>query len=271
MTYREIVRRLTDAGIADAAFEAGCLAERFAGIGRASLLAGPETEIVSADLEEAVDRRAKRYPLQYLLGEWEFMGLPFEVDGTVLIPRADTEVTAERAIRYMPEGGRLLDLCTGSGCIAAAVLHYTENTTCTAVELMPETAETARRNIGRLGLGGRCRVLTGDASDDTYLAGETFDVITANPPYVTAEEMDGLEPELRYEPACALTDGGDGLSLIRSILKTWPAHLCPGGVLLIEHGAGQRAAVTAAAKECGLDCRGYSDLAGRDRGVEIRR
>lgn len=271
MTYRELTARLTKAGIPDAAFEAGCLIERFAGIGRAALLAEPDRPIESAKLEEAVRRRESRYPLQYLLGEWEFMGLPFEVNETVLIPRADTEVTAERAIRYLTEGGRLLDLCTGSGCIAAAVLENTKNTTGAAVDLIPETAEIARRNLERLGLGERCRVLVGDAADGGLLPGETFDVITANPPYVTTDEMTSLEPELAYEPRCALTDGGDGLSLIRAILSIWPERLKAGGVLLIEHGSAQRAAVQALAGQYGYDCRGYADLSGRDRGVEIRR
>ena len=128
MTLAEITKRLADAGIEDAGWEAALLVSHFTGVSRASMLANPGTDYDSDALADAAERRAGRYPLQYILGSWEFMGLNFTVNENCLIPRPDTECVTEAAIAHCPDGGRILDLCTGSGCIAAALLHYTKNT-----------------------------------------------------------------------------------------------------------------------------------------------
>lgn len=271
MTLSEIRKRLADAGIENAAGEAEILIEAFTGVTRAHILAnGRDADYGDERLTAAVEKRCERYPLQYILGWWEFAGLRFTVNENVLIPRPDTEVTAEAAIKAMPKGGRLLDLCTGSGCIAAAVLAYTENTSGCAVELYPKTAHAAQKNLEALGLADRCRVIIGDAAKDLFAPGEKFDVITANPPYITADEMCELEPELSHEPRAALTDEGDGLSLIRAIIRIYRNHLTEAGCMIIEHGWRQSEAVCGIAKHYGMESAVLKDYGGRERGVILR-
>ena len=142
----------------------------------------------------------------------------------------------------------------------------------TAVEVVPETAALARENLAALGFSDRCEVLTGDLRDGERLLppGERYDVIVSNPPYVTAEEMEGLAPEVLREPRIALTDGGDGLSLIRAIIEEYPDRLKPGGVLLIEHGWRQAESVRAIAEAAGLTYAFLRDYGGRIRAAEMR-
>ncbi|MBR5311479.1 MAG: peptide chain release factor N(5)-glutamine methyltransferase [Clostridia bacterium] len=266
MTLSEIAKKLSLAGIEDHGCEAALLVCHFMNISRAVLLADGRTKDYSSPaLEKAVEKRCTRYPLQYIIGKWEFFGLEFEVNENCLIPRPDTEILCEEAIRLLKPNGKLLDLCTGSGCIAAAVLHAGKNTVGIAVELYPETAALAEKNIKNLGLADRCRVITGDACTDLFPDDEKFDVITANPPYVTADEMNSLEPELDAEPSHALTDGGDGLSIIEAIVRIYSRHLVRDGVMLIEHGASQADAVKRIAEENGLSCRCIKDYGGNDR------
>ncbi len=276
MTLDGIARLLGEAGIRDARREAMLLIGRFAGISPARILADRTegTEYDSPLLADAVEKRSRRIPLQYILGEWEFMGLPLRVTEDCLIPRPDTEIIAERAAALLPENGRFLDLCTGSGCIACALCSLTEDrgTSGLAVELVPETAALARENLASLGFAGRCAVLTGDLGDPDPLLppGERYDVIVSNPPYVTAEEMESLEPELSFEPRIALTDEGDGLSLIRRILALYGSRLKPGGALVIEHGWRQGEAVRALAGQYGYAYAPIRDYGGNLRGAELR-
>ena len=276
MTFSELSSRLICAGIApdDARHEALLLAERFAGVSPAMLLADRERELDSPALAHAVERRCAREPLQYILGEWEFCGLCIKVDGRCLIPRPDTEIVAERAAALLPDNGRFLDLCTGSGCIAAAVcaLSADRHTTGVALELIPETARLARENLEALGFADRCTVVTADLRDDPFGEGDAlFDVIVSNPPYVTAQEMTELAPELAWEPREALTDGGDGLSLIAAILRLYRKHLAPDGVLLLEHGWRQADAVRRMAEAEGYEYACLRDYGGNVRAAEMRR
>ncbi len=263
MTVREIEKRLSNAGIDEAAYEARLIGSHFSGKSTARLLAEPDTDISGNEVETFVRRRCERYPLQYLFGEWEFSGMTFALTEDCLIPRADSEILAEAAARRLKKGGAVLDLCTGTGCILAAVLKLSGNTRGTAVELYPKTAEVARKNLARLGFD--CEVITGDATTDLFPPGTKFDVITANPPYVTADEMKTLDAELYFEPRTALTDGGDGLSIIRDIIKSYRNHLADGGVMLIEHGAEQAEAVREIARENGMESETLKDYGGHDR------
>ncbi len=265
MTFLSLTKVLEDAGVEDAAFDASLLIEHFCGVSRALVLAEPEKIYDDPALSSAAARRAAHYPLQYLLGEWSFMGLSFEVNESVLIPRADTEGLAEDAIRLLPENGRFLDLCTGSGCIAAAVLACRPDARAVAADLSPDAVRVAERNLEQLGLSDRCHLVTADAAEDAWAGDETFDLITVNPPYVAETERETLAPELAWEPSVALFAGEDGLDLYRAILPLWGRHLNPGGVLLAEHGAGQRAALLELAESTGWMAEGRADLAGRDR------
>ena len=276
-TLDGIARELSDAGIEDPMTEALLLAARFTGFSEARLLAdrGIRAEYESDALEKALAERKGRRPLQYILGEWEFCGLPIRVTEDCLVPRPDTEPIAERAAALLPPGGRFLDLCTGSGCLAAAVCHLARNKILPgrgwAVELFPKTADLARGNLEALGFGPFCAVLTGDLRDPGLpLPPEPFDLITANPPYIAADEMDGLAPEVRREPRAALTDESDGLSLIRAILSLYRSRLAESGVMLIEHGWKQGEEVRKMAEDLGYDYAPVFDREGRTRGAEIR-
>ncbi|MBQ8185299.1 MAG: peptide chain release factor N(5)-glutamine methyltransferase [Clostridia bacterium] len=270
MTLSQIAEILGDAGIPDAKFEAGLLVSHFTGTSRAKMLADPDADYTGEALTDAVNRRAGRYPLQYILGEWEFMGLTFTVNENCLIPRPDTECVTEAAIRLCPNGGRVLDLCTGSGCIAASLLHYTKNSSGYAVELCHDTADLARKNLRDLGLDSRCEVITGDASEDLFPEDETFDIIISNPPYIAKEEMETLEPELDFEPRVALTDEGDGLSLYRAIIRIYGKHLGSGGVMILEHGWKQSDDVMQIAAEYGMTGEVIRDFGGNIRGCVLK-
>lgn len=257
------------ADIEDAPFEARVLAEHFTKIPAARLIACRNEELPNADeLSQAVERRTSREPLQYIIGEWDFMGLSFKVTSDCLIPRADTELLCETAIELLPHGGAVLDLCTGSGCIAAAIAHYRSDAKVTALELSPSAADVARENFRRLGLDG-VRLVVADALSDTdaekYFEEESFDIIVSNPPYITSEEMLLLEAELFSEPECALTDGGDGLSFYRRMTEIYPQYLKRGGVIAFEHGSLQGPAVRDIISSAGYLPTTRLDLEGRDR------
>lgn len=268
-SYRSLRDLLRDHGIPDADFDAIVLLETFAGAARSALLADPARLYTAPALTEAVEKRLARIPLQYILGTWEFMGLPFTVNGNCLIPRSDTECIAEAAIARKP--ARILDLCTGSGCILAAVLHFCKNAVGTAVELVPETLAVAEENFRQLGVAGRIRTICGDVREDLLPPDEEYDVITANPPYIAAAEMASLAPELSAEPRIALTDGGDGLSLYRAIFSRYRDHLAGGGVMIVEHGAAQSEAVCALAGACGMTAEPIRDYGGSLRGAVLKK
>lgn len=272
MTLNDIQRRLRAVGIEEAAWEARLLAARFTGLSDARLVIMGGEELDAPGLEEAVMRRENREPLQYILGEWSFMGLSFSVSPACLIPRPDTETLVEYAVRQLPNNAKVADLCTGSGCIGIALAHHRPDITVAAVDLFPETAKMAENNAHRLGVADRVTVTVGDVTEDTLLAGERYDAVVSNPPYITAEEMNTLSPELAFEPRAALTDEGDGLSVIRGVLRTAARTLREGGVLLMEFGAEQGQAVRTLAREYSFrDVHILKDAAGHDRVLVARR
>lgn len=268
MTLRDITSLLAAAGIETPRHEAMLLAERFCRIPRSRLVIMQDEELSCPDLEAAARRRAERYPLQYLLGTWTFLGDDYEVSENCLIPRPETEELAMLALRSLPAGGRMADLCSGSGCIGVSVMKRRTDCTCTAVEKYPETMEMTIKNARLHGVDGRMDFLTADVTEDV-LEG-LYDVIVSNPPYVTESEMTDLEAELAFEPRHALTDGGDGLSIIEALLQIYPAHLAPDGVLAIEIGSAQGAAVTVIAQSLGLSGEILPDRYGRDRFFVLR-
>lgn len=272
MTLFDIQRRLRAVGIEEAAWEARLLAARYTGLSDARLLLMREEELTAPGLEEAVRRREGREPLQYILGEWSFMGLSFALSPDCLIPRPDTETLVEYALRHLPKNARVADLCTGSGCIGIALAHYRPDITVTAVDLFPETARMAEKNAHRLGVADRVAVIVGDVTKEIFPPGETFDAIVSNPPYITIEEMQTLAPELAFEPRAALTDEGNGLSVIRGVLDTASRVLIPGGRLLMEFGAAQGESVTRMAQAYSFsDIHILKDAGGHDRVLAARR
>ena len=266
MTYRQLCHRLADCGIECAENEAALLLERFAGPSRASLLADPARDISCAALDEAVARRCKREPLAYILGEWDFFGETYTVSPACLIPRPETEILVEQAIRRLPHGARFADLCTGSGCIAVSTLCHRPDCHAVAVDLFPETAALARENSHRNGVSDRLSVCVADVLDPACLSGEApFDAILSNPPYIRTGVVDTLAPELFCEPRAALDGGSDGMLFYRTILDNLTSRLTPNGFLLFEIGYDQEEEIRTLADCRGFSCEVLRDLAGLPR------
>jgi release factor glutamine methyltransferase len=229
----------------------------------------------SPALEEAVRRRLAREPLQYILGEWDFFGLPFTVSPHCLVPRPDTECLVEEAIRLIPKGGRFIDLCTGSGCIAVATLANRPDLQAAALELYPETLALAVKNAADNGVAPRFTPVEADLLQGGAQALEGFapvDAILSNPPYIPSSVIPTLAPEVRQEPAAALDGGEDGLVFYRAILRDYVRLLAPGGLILLEIGYDQGEALRGLCAqylpEAEVDV--LRDLGGCDRVVRIR-
>jgi len=180
---------------------------------------------------DLVRRRAAGEPTAWLTGRREFLGHAFRVGPKVLVPRPETELLVEAAIARLPPGGALLDLCTGSGCIAISVALARPDARVVATEISPEALAVARENAEAL--GAKVELLEGDL-DAPVGAGERFDVVISNPPYIPAGEISGLAREVRLEPRLALDGGVDGLDVLRRIVSCAPSRLRPDGLLYLE-------------------------------------
>ena len=216
-----------------------------------------------AELERLVERRLSREPLQYILGEWSFMGLDFKVRPCALIPRQDTETLCETALGLIRERGyeTALDICTGTGCIAVALKKLGGLSMVSASDISAECAELARENARMNGVDIDISVR------DLFEGHGSFDIITANPPYISAADMETLQEEVRREPELALFGGGDGLDIYRRIARELPGRLDPGGALLLEVGMGQARDV--AAMFAGRHTDIVKDICGTERVVTV--
>jgi len=179
-------------------------------------------------------------PLQYILGKTEFMGWEFRVDKSVLIPRPETEILVETAVKIAPQLN-VLDLGTGSGCIAVSLAKLLPNVKVTATDISLEALETARYNASLNNV--EVRFLQGDLFSNYDLRPKAYDLIISNPPYVPTAEIDDLQPEVREEPVIALDGGEDGLDFYRRIINQAPLYLKAGGYLILEMGFGQAEAI----------------------------
>ena len=194
-----------------------------------------------------VRRRVAGEPMPYILGEWDFYGMTLTVTPDVLIPRDDTMAVTELAIKkalFLEQNPRILDLCTGSGCIGLAIARRVKDARVTLGDVSPAALRVARQNVGSQRLSGRVKCLTIDVRQPAAPFLGTFDLIVSNPPYVTTAEMETLDPSVRdYEPHLALWGGDDGLDFYRAISEKWTAALAPGGRLYFEVGISQADAV----------------------------
>ncbi len=231
-------------------------------------LEGPEL----AKLRELVKRRRAHEPIAYLRGEREFYGLRFRVDRRVLIPRPDTEVLVDVALertRHVSLSMRMLDLCTGSGCVAVAVARQRPTAKILASDLSDDAIAVARANAYRLGAYNVAFVKSDLFASIPPVYGGKVDIVTANPPYIPTSEIETLQPDIKeFEPRLALDGGVDGLDLVRRIARDAPARLVPGGVLALEIGAGESAATIAILEEHGFgDVRAHRDFGRIERVV----
>lgn len=217
------------------------------------------SEEIERKLTELVARMLQGEPLAYLLGCWDFCGMTLEVTPDVLIPRDDTMAVTELAIeacRTMPAPQRVLDLCTGSGCIGLAVAHAVDSARVTLADVSDAALAVAKRNIASLHMKGRVTAFEADAMLPPPKFFGQFDLIVSNPPYITKEEMEELPPSVRdFEPALALDGGEDGLDFYRAICENYADALKSGGQLCFEFGFGQHMAVGQIMTE-----RGFTDL-----------
>ena len=213
------------------------------------------SEEISARMDEYVGRCLKGEPLAYIFGEWEFFGMKLTVDRSVLIPRDDTVAVTELAIKralFLPQNPRILDLCTGSGCIGLALAKKIRDARITLGDISAAALKVAKQNVLSHGLTGRVSVLQVDIHKPAAPFLGKFDMIVANPPYVTTAEMETLEPSVKdFEPHLALDGGADGLDCYRAILEHFTGALNPGGVICFEHGIHQEDAVSAILSEHG--------------------
>ena len=236
---RTITRRLAKISN-DAQTEAEIILSTLLGITRQDLYIRDQADIPTEQLEEIINRRIAREPLQYILGEAYFMNLVLEVAPGVLIPRPETELLVEWICRHAPHGARVCDLGTGSGAIALAVAYERPDVKVIALEISPDAVAIAERNRQRYQLNN----VTIAISDLFAAVTGRFDVIAANLPYIADDEYETLQLEVKnYEPRLALTSGEDGLELIRRAIAEAPDYLNPGGFLILELGESQAPAV----------------------------
>lgn len=218
------------------------------------------TEPVERRAAELLERRLSGEPMAYVIGEWDFCGLTLTITPDVLIPRTDTEVLAQQAMDFaeaLGEGARVLDLCTGSGCVGLAVAAACPNVRVILADVSEPALRVCKGNIQRSGLTARAAVVAADALEPPHPGLRGFDLIVCNPPYIRRGELGELDPSVRdFEPELALDGGEDGLDFYRAIAKHWGAALRPGGKLMLEVGYDQASAV-----EIILSLNGFRDVA----------
>ena len=276
MTYRECYeqgcRTLQAAGIEEAALDARLLLEAVCGTDRNDLLVHGE-QPVAPEAEEKyfgwIGKRAGRIPLQQLTGEQDFMGLTFNVNEHVLIPRQDTEILVEEVLKELHDGMRILDMCTGSGCILLSLLHYSNDCEGLGVDLSAEALEVAGRNV--------LKVLSPEKAEHAHFLQSDlfekvegkFEIIVSNPPYIASAEVEKLMPEVRdHEPRMALDGTEDGLYFYRRIIEEAGKHLVSSGMLFFEIGYDQGQAVSELMRTEGYcEVQVVQDYAGLDRVV----
>lgn len=279
LTVLEIIKKTTDffagKGIESPRLNAELLVGHALGLKRMQLYLQFERPLAEADLEKIrplVRRRALHEPVQYILGETEFAGLKLKVDRRALIPRPETELLVEHVVAACSAPpARVLDLGTGSGAIALALARAFPDARLTATDISTEALALARENATTHAMGERVTFL--ESGWFSALPADEFELIVSNPPYLSADETAQTAPEVRgYEPAQALTADGDGLAALKEIIRTAPRFLVPGGLLALETGIAQHAALLAETKAAGFaQAESRPDLTQRDRFILARR
>ncbi len=270
MKYKELydfgALALMEAGIAEASLDARLLLEFICHTNRNDLLVHGDKEVLKEEQDiyiNYIERRKAHEPLQHITGEQEFMGLVFEVNENVLVPRQDTEVLVEEVMRCLHDGMSILDMCTGSGCILLSLLKYSNGCKGVGADISPEAVATAKRNAQKLQISEVSFV-----ESDLFESVEgRYDIIVSNPPYISTGEISDLMEEVKaYEPVLALDGGEDGLFFYRKIIEKAPEYLNGGGYLFFEIGYDQAEAVTDEMKKAGYkEVTTVKDYAGLDR------
>ena len=244
MIIREAIRK-AQASLRhdDARFDAVCLAEKAFGLSKTELRLHGGRQIEPGEYFSLIERRAAGEPLQYILGTWEFYGLPFVVGSGVLIPRPETEQLVDIALAHLQglENPIVYDLCAGSGCVGLSVAHHCLNAQVKLVELSDEALSYLQKNAQAY---PNAQVIQADVLT-CHLSPVTCQLILSNPPYIASSEIAGLSREVRREPHMALDGGTDGLEFYRALTEKWLPRLAPGGLLACECGEGQARKIAA--------------------------
>lgn len=271
MKFFDVVNRLRNAGAADPVADAAYLVSHVCGLDRDRLLMRlDDPELDSCALEDAVAGRESGYPLQYILGEWEFYGLPFTVKEGCLIPRSDTEILVEKAISLIPRGVCFADVCCGSGCIAVSILKHRPDLRAVAVDLYDTPLELTSENARLNGVSDRLSVVRCDVLGEAEKLCKILSgcrILISNPPYIPKKDMDLLDRELFHEPRSALCGGEDGMDFYR-VLTDVSSSL--GIDALFEIGYDQGEAITALSSERKRECSVYKDYSANDRVAFVR-
>lgn len=278
MKYFELVKKIKDILLPTGGEYAGFETEKITGIA-----SGTDSArlfmMMREDVPDDVCRRAAGIaeerltgkPLEYITKSACFFGLDFYVDERVLVPRADTEIIVEKAIE-LSGGGKIADICCGSGCIGLSVLKNVNGATADMFDISEGACEVSRENARRLGLSERANILRQDVFSPDFLSGgEKYDIIISNPPYIRTEVIKGLSAEVKSEPHIALDGGDDGLVFYRRLLDVCPKALADGGAIIFEIGYDQAADVTAEAEKRGLSGEVFRDYGKNDRCIVIKK
>lgn len=255
--YKNTAERLRGSGIPEPENDTRMLMEHFLGITRNDLLVHGDRELEDSldDYNSAIMRRCTREPLQYIIGTASFMGLDFKVSPAVLVPRADTEILVEEILKDFHSGSRILDMCTGSGCILISLMNYSNDCAGVGVDLSEDALEIAKYNAEQLVPDKDIVFVKSDLFTEIDKE-ERFDIIVSNPPYIATAVIEELMPEVRdYEPRMALDGTEDGLFFYRKIVDNAEVYLKSGGMLAFEIGYDQGEAV----KQLMLDY-GYNEV-----------
>lgn len=268
--YKIALERLKEAGVPEYQLDARLLLEYVCDTDYNTLLVHGDRAVSPEEekkYNELIEKRASRIPLAYIVGHQEFMGLDFTVNSNVLVPNQDTETLAEEALRELSDGMRFMDLCTGSGCVALSILHYTNDTSCVMTDISDKAIEVATKNSKNLGLSDRAKIIKTDLFPEGDK--EKFDMIVSNPPYIRTSVIDTLPPEVASgEPYIALNGGDDGLVFYRRIVDEACNWLYKNGWLMMEIGYDQGQDVADLMKSAGYhEVEVIKDLGGNDRVV----
>jgi len=267
MKLFEAIKLLSDAGVENPAHDAR---ELFKHVGkmRTEELISRDAECNSPELISAIERRCKREPLQYIIGEVEFYRERYRVTPDCLIPRQETELLVDYAVKHLPDGCRFIDLCTGSGCIAISTVKNTKNTYAAAVDISDGALSVARYNSDINGVSDRIDFIQKDALADA-VEGDFFAVLS-NPPYVTEESYKELQPEIYFEPKIAFVGEEDGLVFYRKIIEIYKDIIDVRGFFLFEIGYDQAKDLIEIARSHKMSCEIIKDYSGNDRIAVIR-
>lgn len=268
MRLSEARRILSEAGVPDSDFDAREIFSELGGFSRLELtLSDVETD--DARVIGAISRRASREPLAYILGYAYFYRERYEVNESCLVPRSDTELLVDLAVKLLPEGARFADLCTGSGCVGISVLANTKNTSAILADISESALALASRNAESVGVSDRAELILADVkagavSDKLY-------AVLSNPPYVKDGVYEGLDSEIFFEPKIAFVGGEDGMDFYRAITPIYRDVIDDGGFIAYEIGYDQGELITAVARECGMSCEIIRDLSGNERVALLKR